>query len=549
LLKVLFVALLAVLVMLSPVFAQENQTAVLYPTDDAYVDMGATALNFGSAPQLEASWSSVQTAGLQNQLQIDRLAYLKFNLSIPEGSIIHSASLNLYVTEAIANSSILVALPVKDTTWTEATINGKHAPDIPSSEKEARDKGIDEVKITKLNTWYALNVTSYARSIRSGVLSIMVFGGNPKSPYTDMIQFYSKESPDQTLRPSLEVTYFSAGGGVGGPSIVYLTLQSSHFGGSVYVNGTQHEFPKNLEVVLDLPTGHYRIAASANISITDRASAIFQKWSDGSTENPREIVLKDSLTLKALYVESYYLNITTQYGTTAGNGWYRDGSSATATVLGDPGTNPPMVKADGILGMLGVSYVFDHWSGHSTASSMRVVVNDPVTLTAIWRQDYSLLYSNLIRGALSLGAGLVAAIVVRRRMSSAQQPIETLRSIRRAKPAPTPVLRTAASLASPTNPLPSKRAAEPARAPPSTRTVTPAPPTKRGAVGELADALAEVIRRRELMRDFGGDPAPIIASTTVTSAAPMGRTKFCRECGVKILRDSKYCEECGRKLV
>ena len=140
LLKVLFVALLAGLVMLSPVFAQETQTAVLYPTDDAYVDMAATALNFGSAPQLEASWSSVQTAGLQNQLQIDRLAYLKFNLTIPKGSIIHSASLNLYVTEAIANSSILVALPVKDTTWTEATINGntRRTFQVPRKRREIR---------------------------------------------------------------------------------------------------------------------------------------------------------------------------------------------------------------------------------------------------------------------------------------------------------------------------------------------------------------------------------------------------------------------------
>ena len=370
LLKGLFVALLAVLVMLSPVFAQETQTAVLYPTDDAYVDMAAAALNFGSAPQLEASWSSVQTAGLQTELQIDRLAYLKFNLTIPEGSIIHSASLNLYVTEAIANSSILVALPVKDTTWTEATINGRLASGIPSSEKEARDKGIDEVNITELNTWYALNVTSYARSIRFGLLSIMVFGGNPKSPYTDMVQFYSKENPDQTLRPYLELNYTAAGtDGGSGQRIVYLTLRSTHFGGSVFVNGTQHEFPTSLEVVLDVPTGLYTIAASANFSTTERVKAVFQKWSDGSGDNSRQVLVEKDTTLEAVYVEYYYVEATTQYGWTGGTGWYRTGQSATVKVLGDPGTRPPRVKAEGILGLLGASYVFDHWSGYPTAAS------------------------------------------------------------------------------------------------------------------------------------------------------------------------------------
>ena len=81
---------------------------------------------------------------------------------------------------------------------------------------------------------------------------------------------------------------------------------------------------------------------------------------------------------------------------------------------------------------------------------------------------------------------------------------------------------------------------------PSTTTVTPAPPKKEEADRELADALVEVIRPRRLVRDDKGEPTPLAASTTVTSAAP---TKFCRECGAKISRTSKYCKECGKKLV
>ena len=72
---------------------------------------------------------------------------------------------------------------------------------------------------------------------------------------------------------------------------------------------------------------------------------------------------------------------------------------------------------------------------------------------------------------------------------------------------------------------------------------------EREADGELADALAELIRQRQLVRNDEGEPAPIAASTTITSAPMKKTTKFCRECGVKIPRDSKYCEECGEKLV
>jgi putative ABC transport system ATP-binding protein len=93
---------------------------------------------------------------------------------------------------------------------------------------------------------------------------------------------------------------------------------------------------------------------------------------------------------------------------------------------------------------------------------------------------------------------------------------------------------------------------------------------ERESEAELADTLAEVIRRRRLERDFRDEivaastivmpaaptkpppsaraakPARFPASTTTVSPVA---SKFCRQCGVKIPRESKYCEECGKKLV
>jgi hypothetical protein len=80
---------------------------------------------------------------------------------------------------------------------------------------------------------------------------LLVVGGNTVSPYRDIVRFYSKESPDSALRPYLEVTY--SGGQAGGDqSIVYLTLRSSLFGGSIEFNNTNYLVPKNLEIVLDV---------------------------------------------------------------------------------------------------------------------------------------------------------------------------------------------------------------------------------------------------------------------------------------------------------
>jgi hypothetical protein len=349
----------------------------------------------------------------------------------------------------------------------------------------------------------------------------MVFGGNPKSPYTDMIQFYSKESPDQTLRPYLELNYTASGTGDGGSGqrIVYLTLRSTHLGGSVFVNGTQHEFPKSLEVVLDVPTGLYTIAASANFSTTERVKAVFQKWSDGSGDNSRQVLVEKDTTLEAVYVEYYYVEATTQYGWTGGTGWYRTGQSATVKVLGDPGTRPPRVKAEGILGLLGASYVFDHWSGYPTAaSSLRLVANGPRVATAIWRQDYGLVYVNLMRAVLSLGAGIAAVIAVRGKILLKAQ--RTGKREARVSPLDFRTLFPRRSFSS----------ANPGKSDPPGQTQANKNP--RGTANPLRAARVPALATQTARPE----PPPILC--TSCEAQNASTNKFCEKCGQNLLRSS-----------
>jgi len=69
------------------------------------------------------------------------------------------------------------------------------------------------------------------------------------------------------------------------------------------------------------------------------------------------------------------------------------------------------------------------------------------------------------------------------------------------------------------------------------------------AYEESKTPMAELNGQRALVFEDMREPATVADSTTVMPAVPtMKTTKFCRECGVQILRDSMYCEECGKKV-
>ena len=500
-------AFLAVLVIQCPVSAQEIRKIVLYPTDAAYVDMIAPDVNFGSSPVLELSWSVVTPAGGAGEnVQVGRFAYLKFNVSTLEGSTIRSAFLKLYVSDAAIGSGVITVLPERNTTWSESAITSNSAPDVPASISEVRDRAISEVNVTEGKTWYSLNVTSYVRSVHSGFLSFMVVGGNTQPPFSAPIKINSNASGDPGLRPCLEVTY--SGALVG---FVNLTLRSSVAGGSVYFNGTEYKTSNSLGVVLEVPVGHYVISASPTISTSEGARGVFQKWNDDSLDNPREVSVNRSVTLEAEYIQQYYLNATTQYGFTTGTGWFGAGSTATVEVSGEPGSNPPRVKDDGALGLLGVSYVFDHWSGYpENIASLQVTVDSPLTVTAIWRQDYRLFYSYVILAGIVLGAGSVAAIILgrvsgapRRKGMKRNRLSDLTRTSRRPGEYPPSLSRTDAVSLAPRE-TQFTREAKPARGPASGAIATVANSSQVTKVeDQMAMEESAVIEARELSKAFG----------------------------------------------
>lgn len=138
----------------------------------------------------------------------------------------------------------------------------------------------------------------------------------------------------------------------------------------------------------------------------DGTRYIFLNWMvDGTdqTGNPISVIMNSPHTASTDYKTQHYLNVESEYGDPAGEDWYDEGSTATASV-----TSP--------LGTL-IRQVFTGWSGDSiaTTSSANILMSSPKTVTANWRTDYLYLYI-LIGGLVGLvGVVSISVILIRSR--------------------------------------------------------------------------------------------------------------------------------------
>jgi len=129
---------------------------------------------------------------------------------------------------------------------------------------------------------------------------------------------------------------------------------------------------------------------------SDDVRIVFDHWSDGVESNPRNLTLNGGLLLDAVYKAQYKLTIVSDYGPTDGSGWYDERTEAPISVA----------SPNGFL----ILHVFDHWEGIPNASypSALVYMDEPKTVKAVWRDDYSqlIIYSTIVEVAIILPAVL-----------------------------------------------------------------------------------------------------------------------------------------------
>jgi uncharacterized repeat protein (TIGR02543 family) len=175
----------------------------------------------------------------------------------------------------------------------------------------------------------------------------------------------------------------------------YLTIQSPH-----PING--YGWFNHGEAV--------SVSAPAEVGVSKDSRDVFRDWSgDYSGKDPQISVVMDApKQIAAQYATQYRLTVFSTTGSPQGSGWYDAGSSASFSV-----TSP--VSVEGFMGMLGGKYVFDHWSGDSTAtsSSTSITMDGPRTVTAEWRTDNTMAYA--LVGAIGAAVIIITVLLLLKR--------------------------------------------------------------------------------------------------------------------------------------
>ncbi|WP_460024490.1 hypothetical protein [Infirmifilum sp. SLHALR2] len=108
---------------------------------------------------------------------------------------------------------------------------------------------------------------------------------------------------------------------------------------------------------------------------------IFNRWSDGSTENPRSLVLTGDLNLTALYVVQVLVRVDSNYSSVKGGGWVTKGELVTV------GVNATVVDHGN-----GTRRVFSGWLLNNSLFSRQPIVSFTATegihLVAYWDTEY-----------------------------------------------------------------------------------------------------------------------------------------------------------------
>jgi len=164
----------------------------------------------------------------------------------------------------------------------------------------------------------------------------------------------------------------------------------------IRIDGREYTGDSGGVIRTEAQLGPHTIEAQSILQLTEDVRMLFSEWNDGSTLNPRKILVNKPIVLEAIYSTQYRLIVESPYEKCYGAGWYDANSTATFTV-------PESVPSRDLTWILGVRYTFEKWSGDLTSSNptSSLVMDSPKEVSAIWRIEYDSVYiiSLLLVGA------------------------------------------------------------------------------------------------------------------------------------------------------
>jgi hypothetical protein len=159
-------------------------------------------------------------------------------------------------------------------------------------------------------------------------------------------------------------------------------------------------------------TEAHKIVVPAEFELVKGSRAVFIEWSDGSTLTSRDVPAPDKdVTLAVRYKIQHYLTVKSDHGSPKGEGWYDDKTNVTFSV-------DSSAAVEGPLGSLGVKYVFDRWTGNSSATTAEatIVMDGPKSVIATWKIDYTALYLIVAAVVVVIAVIVTLLIIARRRV-------------------------------------------------------------------------------------------------------------------------------------
>ena len=141
--------------------------------------------------------------------------------------------------------------------------------------------------------------------------------------------------------------------------------------------------------------GSYYYGDYATLSATAYSGYEFVGWSDGSSENPHQVLVTGNATYTATFSEvgTTYYTVSAYVspngaGTVSGTGTFPAGASTTLTATANSG------------------YTFDHWNDGSTQNPRTVTVNNNMSFTAYFNtQEYTITTNVTPAGAGTVTGG------------------------------------------------------------------------------------------------------------------------------------------------
>jgi uncharacterized repeat protein (TIGR02543 family) len=146
-----------------------------------------------------------------------------------------------------------------------------------------------------------------------------------------------------------------------------------------------------------------------------RSRLVFAGWLGATTSssNTVTLVMDGPKTLTATWKRQYYLTVETKHGAASGEGWYDEGSIAEFSV-------PSEIPMESPLDSLGGKYVFNGWSGDSTATTNKanILMDSPHVVTASWTGDYSTVVALFVAlTVIATTVGVLAGFTIRKQRS------------------------------------------------------------------------------------------------------------------------------------